>query len=78
MSDLICAFEGILRWPKKRSDKETVVQWLAGKFKLDKKYSENDESGGNSYFKPGLNDIEQEGIHRQIFDSAALTVPPRS
>jgi len=42
MSDLICAFEGILRWPKKRSDKETVVQWLATKFELDKKYSEKE------------------------------------
>ena len=42
MSDLICASEGILRWPKKRSDKETVVQWLAEKFELGKKYSEKE------------------------------------
>ena len=42
MSALICEFEGILRWPKKRCDKEAVVKWLATKFDLDKKYSEKE------------------------------------
>ena len=45
MSALICKFEGILRWPKKRCDKEAVVQWLATKFELDKKYSEKEVNG---------------------------------
>ena len=42
MSELIDECDGILRWPKKRSDKETVVQWLSTKFDFDKKYSESE------------------------------------
>ncbi|MEC9476624.1 MAG: DUF2087 domain-containing protein [Planctomycetota bacterium] len=42
MTDLICELEGILRWPKKRSDKEAVVKWLATKFTPHRKYSEKE------------------------------------
>jgi len=42
MSDLICTAEGILRWPKKRSDKEVVVKWLATRFEPHRIYSEKE------------------------------------
>ena len=32
MDNLINKFEEIIRWPKKSSDKEIVIQYLAAKF----------------------------------------------
>ena len=40
MHKLINELEGVLRWPKKSSEKHLVIKWLSEKFKFDKKYSE--------------------------------------
>lgn len=45
MEKLIDEFDGILRWPKKRADKKTVIEWLATKFEQDKNYSEKEVNG---------------------------------
>ena len=42
MQKIINDFDQIIRWPKKPSDKETVIKFLSTKFKLDKKYSEKE------------------------------------
>ena len=42
MNKLINELEGIVRWPKKPSDKQYVIEWLSKKFKFQKQYSEKD------------------------------------
>ena len=42
MYKLITESEGILRWPKKPSEKHLVIKWISEKFKFDKKYSEKE------------------------------------
>ena len=42
MKKLVDEFDKIIRWPKKPSDKETVISFLSAKFKFDKKYSEKE------------------------------------
>ena len=42
MEKLINEIEGIVRWPKKPSDKQIVIKWLSAKFKLEKQYSEKE------------------------------------
>ena len=42
MHKLINELEGVLRWPKKPSEKHLVIKWLSKKFKFDKKYSEKE------------------------------------
>ena len=42
LDKLINEFDEIMRWPKKPTDKESVINWLAAKFNLDKKYSEKE------------------------------------
>tara|TARA_B100000965_G_scaffold233207_1_gene195274 strand:- start:53 stop:304 length:252 start_codon:yes stop_codon:yes gene_type:complete len=42
MNSLINEFDEIVRWPKKPSDKEIVINWLSNKFYFDKKYSEKE------------------------------------
>ena len=42
MDRLINEFDEIMRWPKKLTDKESIINWLSTKFKLDKKYSEKE------------------------------------
>ena len=39
---LINEFDEIVRWPKKPTDKEIVINWLSKKFYFDKKYSEKE------------------------------------
>ena len=39
---LINEIEGIVRWPKKISDKQIVIKWLSTKFKFAKYYSEKE------------------------------------
>ena len=45
MCELINELNAIIRWPKKTSDKETVVKYLATKFKPDRKYTEKEING---------------------------------
>jgi len=45
MDRLINEFDEIMRWPKKLTDKESIINWLSTKFKLDKKYSEKEVNG---------------------------------
>ena len=33
---------GIVCWPKKRSDKQIIIEWLSSKFQFEKKYSEKE------------------------------------
>ena len=40
MNKLINEFDEIIRWPKKPSVKETVINWLSNKFNGEIKYSE--------------------------------------
>ena len=42
IKNLMDEFNQIVRWPKKPADKEVVIEFLATKFKLDKKYSEKE------------------------------------
>ena len=42
MKNLVNEFDEIIRWPKKPSDKENVIQFLATKFKMGKQYSEKE------------------------------------
>ena len=42
MYKLINELNKILRWPKKPSDKDVVVKYLATKIKLDKHYTEQE------------------------------------
>ena len=42
MDRLINEFNEIMRWPKKLTDKENVINWLSTKFNLDQKYSEKE------------------------------------
>ena len=45
MSKLINELEEIIRWPKKPSDKDAVIKYLATKFESDKKYTEKEING---------------------------------
>ena len=40
MVELINEFDSIVRWPKKPSDKEKVIQFLSTKFEYEKRYTE--------------------------------------
>ena len=42
MDRLLNEFDEIMRWPKKPTDKENVINWLSTKFNLDQKYSEKE------------------------------------
>ena len=42
MNKLINELDKIIRWPKKPSDKEIVINWLSQKFKIQFKYSEKE------------------------------------
>ena len=42
MNKIINEFDEIIRWPKKRTDKEIVINWLSYKFNVDQKYSEKE------------------------------------
>ena len=42
MEKLINEFDVIVRWPKKPSDKEMVIEHLSTKFKYNKKYTEKE------------------------------------
>ena len=42
MNKSINELEGIVRWPKKPSDKQDVIEWLSTKFKFQKQYSEKE------------------------------------
>ncbi len=42
MNKLINELDEIIRWPKKPSDKEIVINWLSQKFKIQFKYSEKE------------------------------------
>ncbi|SVD14444.1 uncharacterized protein METZ01_LOCUS367298 [marine metagenome] len=42
MDKLINEFDKIVRWPKKPSDKEMVIAYLATKFDYENKYSEKE------------------------------------
>ena len=42
MIKFINEIEGIICWPKKRSDKQIIMEWLSSKFQFEKKYSEKE------------------------------------
>ena len=42
MNNLINEFNQIIRWPKKRSEQNTIVEWLSNKFENKRKYSEKE------------------------------------
>ena len=42
MNKLMTECYEIIRWPKKPSEKEIVIQFLSNKFEYDKKYSEKE------------------------------------
>ena len=42
MIKFIKEIEGIICWPKKRSDKQIVIEWLSLKFQFGKEYSEKE------------------------------------
>ena len=42
MNQLVNEFEEITRWPKKKSDKEYIIQYLSEKFHSGKEYSEKE------------------------------------
>ena len=42
MNNLINEFNQIIRWPKKQSEKNIVVEWLSNKFEYKRKYSEKE------------------------------------
>ena len=42
MNNLINEFESIIRWPKKKIEKDFIIKWLSNKFDLKKKYSEKE------------------------------------
>ncbi len=42
MNKLIDEFDKIVRWPKRPSDKNIVINWLSDKFNGEIKYSENE------------------------------------
>ena len=42
MNKLINKLEGLVRWPKKPSDKEIVIKFLSTQFKSNIRYSEKE------------------------------------
>ena len=42
MKNLVNELGEIIRWPKKPSDKEIVIQFLSTKFEIDRRYSEKE------------------------------------
>ena len=42
MIKFINEIDGIVCWPKKRSDKQIVIEWLSSKFQFEKEYSEKE------------------------------------
>ena len=42
MNNLINEFNQIIRWPKKRSEQHTIIDWLSNKFENKRKYSEKE------------------------------------
>ncbi len=42
MENLINKFDEIIRWPKKRSEQNTIIEWLSNKFENKRKYSEKE------------------------------------
>ena len=42
MNKLINEFDEIIRWPKKPSDKNIIINWLSNKFNDEIKYSEKE------------------------------------
>ena len=42
MNNLINEFNQIIRWPKKRSEQNTIIEWLSNKFENKRKYSEKE------------------------------------
>ena len=42
MEKIINEFDQITRWPKKPSDKEIAIKFLATKFSFDRRYSEKE------------------------------------
>ena len=42
MEKIINEFDQITRWPKKPSDKEITIKFLATKFSFDRRYSEKE------------------------------------
>lgn len=42
MTKFINEIEGIIFWPKKRSGKQIVIEWLSSKFRFGKRYSEKE------------------------------------
>ena len=42
MDNLINEFDEIMRWPKKPTDKENVINWLSNKFEVEHIYSEKE------------------------------------
>ena len=45
MYKLVNELDKIIRWPKKLSDKEAIVKYLAEKFEYNKKYTEKEING---------------------------------
>ena len=41
-SNLISEFNQIIRWPKKRLEQNTIIEWLSNKFENKRKYSEKE------------------------------------
>ena len=42
MNNLINESNQIIRWPKKRLEQNTIVEWLSNKFENKRKYSEKE------------------------------------
>ena len=45
MNNLFNAYGKITRWPKKKADKKSVIEFLAAKFIFDKIYTEKEVNG---------------------------------
>ena len=45
MFKLVNELDKIIKWPKKTSDKEAVIKYLATKFESDKEYTEKEING---------------------------------
>ena len=65
---LINEFEEILVWPKKRLDKNYVIQFLGTKFAIDKSYSEKEvnEVIGHHHIFNDIPLLRRELISRKI------------
>ena len=69
-NNLVNEKEQIIRWPKKKTDKEFVIKFLSSKFKIKSSYSEKEVNGiiNKHHIFNDLTLLRRELISRKYLD----------